>query len=256
MIVFPDISPVAFHLGPVAVHWYGLMYLASFVLVYGLARYRTTKLGLPLDAKAIDDLIFYGAMGVIVGGRLGYMLFYSGTTFFTEPWKFFAVWQGGMSFHGGLLGVILAMFIFAKQVKLDFLQVTDFIAPFVPIGLGLGRIANFINSELWGGPTNLPWGVLFPNGGGIPRHPSQLYEALLEGVFLFVVLWWYSGKKPQIGRVSAVFLILYGVCRFVIEFVRVPDAQLGYLAWHWFTMGQLLSLPMILAGVLLWWMKR
>jgi len=256
MIVFPDISPVAFELGPVEVHWYGLMYLLSFIFVYALARYRAPKLGLSLNTDALDDVIFYGAMGVIIGGRLGYMLFYAGSTLLTEPWKFFAVWQGGMSFHGGLVGVILAMFVFAKRHGLRFLDVTDFIAPFVPVGLGLGRIANFINSELWGSPTDLPWGVLFPNGGGIPRHPSQLYEAVLEGVLMFAILWWYSGKKPQRGRVSGLFLMLYGVCRFMIEFLRVPDVQLGYLAWHWVTMGQLLSLPMLVAGAMLWWIKR
>jgi phosphatidylglycerol:prolipoprotein diacylglycerol transferase len=256
IFVFPYINPVAFSLGPLSVKWYGLMYLLAFLAAWGLAHYRVKKYDLNWDAEQVADLIFYGAMGAIIGGRLGYMLFYDLHQFMKAPWVFFKIWQGGMSFHGGLLGVLVSVILFAKKSKKQFLEVTDFMAPLVPIGLGLGRLGNFINGELWGRPTDKAWGVVFPYVDGQARHPSQLYEFALEGILLFIVIWVYASKPRAMGKVSALFLIVYGLCRFFVEFFRQPDAQLGYIALNWLTMGQLLSLPMIAAGIILWWVKR
>ncbi len=257
MLTHPNIDPVALSLGPVKIHWYGIMYLLGFAAFWYLARLRARKPWSPLRPEQVDDLLFYGAMGVIVGGRLGSMLFYNFDTLLADPWSLFRVWEGGMSFHGGMLGVIVAVWLYARKLGRSLLEITDFGAPMVPIGLGAGRIGNFINGELWGKPTDLPWGMVFQSGGPLPRHPSQLYEFLLEGVVLFVVLWLYSARPRPTGAVSALFLVCYGLFRFVVEFVREPDANIGYLAWGWLTMGQLLSLPMILAGAGLYlWAQR
>ncbi|MDZ7853694.1 MAG: prolipoprotein diacylglyceryl transferase [Halomonas sp.] len=249
MLSYPDIDPVAISLGPFQVHWYGLMYVVGFVAALFLGRQRAERIGLTRDD--IGDLIFYAAIGVVVGGRLGYALFYGMPQWFADPLWIFRVWDGGMSFHGGLVGVLLAALWFARKKGLAFLTLTDFVAPLVPIGLGAGRIGNFINHELPGRVTDLPWGMPFPGMGPEPRHPSSLYEAFLEGVVLFVVLWWVSARPRARGLVSGLFLALYGLFRFLVEFVRLPDAHIGYLAFGWVTMGMLLTLPMIAAGITL-----
>jgi len=256
MIAHPDIDPVAFSVGPLKVHWYGLMYLAGFSIGWWLGRRRTRQTWRGLRPVDMDDLLFYAVLGIVVGGRLGYLVFYGYERVLDDPLYALRVWQGGMSFHGGLLGVIVAMAWFARSRDMRFFQVADFIAPLVPPGLCAGRIGNFINGNLWGAPTELPWGVVFrsPAAGGVARHPSQLYEALLEGVVLFVVLWLFSRAPRPLRSVSGLFLLGYGIMRFAVEFVREPDAHIGYLAFGWLTMGQLLTLPMIVAGsaLLLW----
>jgi phosphatidylglycerol:prolipoprotein diacylglycerol transferase len=251
MLTYPDIDPVAVSLGPVAIHWYGLMYLIGFIAGWWLGVVRARKPSSGWRTSEIGDLLFYVALGVILGGRIGYILFYNFGLFLDDPLVLFRVWQGGMSFHGGLLGVLFAMWLYGRRTGRSFFQVTDFMAPFVPIGLGAGRIGNFINGELWGRPTDLPWGMVFPFVDSQPRHPSMLYEALLEGVVLFLVLWVYSSRPRPTGAVSGMFLLCYGVFRFAVEFVREPDAHIGYLFMHWVTMGQVLSVPMILFGILL-----
>lgn len=251
MLTYPDIDPVAVSLGPVAIHWYGLMYLIGFVAGWWLGVLRARRPDSGWQTTEIGDLLFYVALGVILGGRVGYILFYNFGLFLDDPLMLLRVWQGGMSFHGGLLGVLLAMWLYGRKTGRSFFQVTDFMAPFVPIGLGAGRIGNFINGELWGAPTDLPWGMVFPFVDDQPRHPSMLYEALLEGLVLFVVLWLYSSKPRPTRAVSGMFLLGYGVFRFAVEFVREPDAHIGYLAMQWLTMGHLLSAPMIVFGVLL-----
>lgn len=255
MIIFSQIDPVAFALGPLQVRWYGLMYLFGFMAAWSLARVRIKRYQLDWSAEEVGDLIFYAALGVIVGGRFGYMLFYKPYEFWHAPWTVFKTWEGGMSFHGGLLGVLIALWFFAKKIKKSFWQVTDFVAPLVPIGLAAGRLGNFINGELWGRPTNASWGVIFPHVDMQPRHPSQLYELGFEGVFLFVLLWCYAAKPRPVGRIGALFLMAYALCRFIVEFFRAPDAHLGLIALNTFSMGQLLSLPMFILGALLWWMS-
>ena len=247
MFQYPDIDPVALALGPIQVRWYGLMYIAGFALGWLGTRARAKRVDSPIDIARADDLIFYIALGVFIGGRVGYMLIYDFSTLIAAPLSLFAVWQGGMSFHGGLIGVLLAMFIFARGVQQPFFSVTDFIAPWIPVGLGLGRIGNFINGELWGMQTSpdAPWAVMV---NGVPRHASQLYEAFLEGVLLFVILWLFSKKPRPLMAVSGLFLFFYGVFRVSIEFVRLPDDHIGYLAFGWITWGQVLSAPMILVG--------
>lgn len=251
MFVHPQFDPIAFHLGPLAVRWYGLMYLVGFGLIWMIGRRRiAARPGSVWTAQDLDDALFYGILATIIGGRLGYVLFYKFGDYLAEPWRIFFLWEGGMSFHGGFLGVVLAMWLYARSRRQDWLAITDLIAPLVPLGLAAGRFGNFINAELWGRPTDVPWAMIFPNVDGVPRHPSQLYEFALEGVALFVLLWWFSSKPRARGAVSALFLIGYGIFRFAVEFTREPDSFLGLLALG-LSMGQWLSLPMIAAGALL-----
>jgi phosphatidylglycerol:prolipoprotein diacylglycerol transferase len=251
MLTYPDISPVAISLGPVAIHWYGLTYLLGFVAVWVLGRIRARQPGSGWEPEEIADMLFYGALGVILGGRIGYMFFYHFDLLLDDPLVLLRIWQGGMSFHGGMLGVFIAMWLYGRKTGRSFFQVTDFMAPFVPIGLGAGRIGNFINGELWGRPTDLPWGMVFPFVDNQPRHPSMLYEAFLEGLLLFVILWVYSARPRPLRAVSGMFMLGYGVFRFAVEFVRQPDAHIGFLAFGWLTEGQVLSAPMILFGIYL-----
>ncbi len=258
MLVYPQFDPVAFRVGPLAVRWYGLMYLAGFILFIVLGRRRARQNMLTgWRATDVDDMLFFGVFGVILGGRLGYVLLYKPLYYLAHPLEIFEVWHGGMSFHGGFIGVLLALWFFARQRGRGWLDVTDFVAPLIPLGLGAGRLGNFINGELVGRPTDLPWGMVFPQIDQIPRHPSQLYEFALEGVALFVVLWLFAARRRPIGAVSGLFLLGYGVFRFIGEFAREPDSFLGFLALG-LTMGQWLSLPMIVAGIvmLLWAYRR
>lgn len=253
MLSFPHIDPVAVSLGPVKIHWYGLMYLLGFAAVWVLGQRRAAQPWSPIKPAAIEDLVTYGAFGVILGGRIGYILFYNFAEFLANPLILFKIWQGGMSFHGGMLGVFISMWFFAKKQNCTLLQLTDIIAPLAPIGLGAGRIGNFINSELWGRPSDVPWAMVFPNGGLLARHPSQLYEAFLEGVVLFIILNCYIHKQRPIGATTGMALAFYGLFRFIVEFFRMPDAQLGFLVLDWVTMGQILSTPMMIIGGLLFY---
>lgn len=268
MLTYPSIDPVLFSIGPLAVHWYGAMYLVGFVGGWWLGRVRAARPDSGWTPQQVDDLLFYITLGVVLGGRLGYVLFYGFADLLRDPWVILRIWQGGMSFHGGLIGVLIAMWLFGRRHQKGFFQATDFIAPLIPIGLGAGRIGNFINGELWGGPGSVPWAMQvscerfvalcqdklqLPVGTLMspPLHPNQLYEALLEGLVMFLILWIYSAKPRPAMAVSGLFLICYGVFRFAIEFVRMPDAHLGYLAFDWLTMGQILTFPMLLSGVVL-----
>lgn len=278
MTYLHQIDPIAFSIGPVAVHWYGIMYLLGFGAAWWLGNRRIAAGRLPgVNADAFSDLLFYAMIGVVLGGRIGYMLFYTPGAFLDNPALLFRVWEGGMSFHGGLVGVLIASLWWSRKHKLHFFDTMDFVAPLVPLGLGFGRLGNFIGAELWGKTTDGSWGVVFPHSlpaelaqlspealrtlhasgalDAYARHPSQLYQAALEGLVLFVVLWWAS-RKPR-GRylVSGLFALLYGVFRFAVEFVRMPDNGV-YLAWGWFTKGQLLSIPLIVLGVYLVWRSR
>lgn len=252
MLPFPDIDPIAVRIGPLAVRWYGLAYVVGIGLGWLLLHRRAARGEADgWTVEEVSDLVFYSALGAVLGGRIGYILFYNLGATLANPLEAFAVWHGGMSFHGGVLGFVSAMAWYAHRRGRGFFAATDFVVPVVPLGLLMGRIANFINQELWGAPTSLPWGVVFnvPAAGGVPRHPSQLYEAALEGLVLFAVLNILRAKHLPRAVVSAAFLIGYGVIRFGIEFIREPDAPIGYLAWGWLTMGQVLSLPMVLAGL-------
>lgn len=248
MLSYPLVDPVAIAIGPIAIYWYGLMYAFGFLAGWWLGRQRSGRPGDLLDRQQVSDLLFYCAVGVVAGGRLGYILFYDGSAILSDPLRLLRVWEGGMSFHGGLIGVGLALLLFARKQRLSVLRLADFVAPLAPVGLGLGRIGNFINGELWGKPTDLPWGVYFPPAG-MTLHPSQLYQAVLEGVLLFVVVWVFSRRQRPVMAVTGVFLAGYGVARILVEFVRLPDAHIGYLAFGWLTMGQLLSLPMLIGGM-------
>lgn len=258
MLIHPQFDPVALQIGPLAVRWYGLMYLLAFALFLLLGRRRIrTRPEAGWNAQQLDDMLFYGVLGVILGGRLGYVLFYQPAHFLAHPLEIFAVWQGGMAFHGGLLGVLAAMALFARKQGKPWLAVTDFIAPLVPLGLAAGRMGNFINGELWGRPTDVAWGMVFPQIDGLARHPSQLYQFALEGVALFVILWLYAKRPRPVGAVSGLFLLGYGTFRFIAEFAREPDNYLGLLSLG-LSMGQWLSLPMMLAGgaLLAWALRR
>lgn len=267
------IDPVALHLGPVSIHWYGLMYLAAFAMAWWLGRRRLAAGRLPVSEAAFGDLMFYGMLGVVVGGRLGWIVFYGWNEWLEDPLSMLRVWEGGMSFHGGLLGVLAAGWWWTRKNRVAFWDAVDFVAPLVPPGLGFGRLGNYINGELWGKQTGAGWGVVFPSGLPEPerslptstlvelhaagqldafaRHPSQLYQAALEGLVLFIVLWWYSSRPRPRYAVAGLFAIGYGLARFLVEFVRVPDADIGYLAFGWLTMGQLLTLPLIAVGIAL-----
>jgi phosphatidylglycerol:prolipoprotein diacylglycerol transferase len=263
MLTHPQFDPIALSLGPLAIRWYGLMYVIAFALFFFLGRYRIkTQPQQGFTSQSMDDLLFFGVLGVILGGRLGYILFYKPGYYLQHPLEIFYVWQGGMSFHGGFLGVLVAMWWFGRKYNMHWLKVTDFIAPLVPLGLGSGRMGNFINGELPGRIVeagSIPWAMWFPQVDRLPtpRHPSQLYQFLFEGILLFLLLWLYSRKPRPMGAVSALFLIGYGVGRFITEFGRQPDDFLGMLALN-FTMGQWLSIPMVLAGIamLVWALKR
>ena len=267
-MLFPEFDPVVIALGPLAIHWYGLMYLIGFIAFWWLGRWRAQRSADGLSVAQMDDLVFYAGLGVVLGGRVGYVIFYNFSYWLSDPWSLLRIWEGGMSFHGGFLGVMVALLFFARRYHLRFWSLTDFVAPLVPIGLLAGRVGNFINGELWGSPTSVAWGIqvscaqrfdlcvnklgLSPSAAYTPAlHPSQLYQALLEGLLLFLILWFYSAKPRAAPAVSGMFLLGYGSFRFVVEFFRMPDSQIGYLAFDWLTMGQLLSLPMILAGLLL-----
>ena len=249
------INPVALDLSFIQIHWYGLMYVIGFGAVCCWGNRRAFQPGSIWTGRRVVDLFFWGAIGVILGGRAGYVLFYNFSYFLQDPLWLFAVWQGGMSFHGGLLGVVITLIIFSRRYQKNLFDMGDFIAPLIPIGLGAGRLGNFIGGELWGRPTDQTWGVIFPYANdGLARHPSQLYQMCLEGIVLFTLLWWFSSKPRPRMAVSGLFLLLYGIFRSVVEFFREPDSQLGFIAFDWLTMGQLLSLPMILIGafMLLW----
>ncbi len=271
-----NIDPVAIQIGPLAIHWYGLMYLVSFGLAWWLGRRRLQRGRLPVDTRAYDDLMFYGMLGVIIGGRLGYVFFYDFSAWLADPLSLLRVWQGGMSFHGGLLGVLAAMAWWSRRHRLHFFDTVDFIAPLVPVGLFFGRIGNFIGGELWGRTSDVPWAVVFPQApefagmpvaqlqqlaaegalAGMGRHPSQLYQAALEGLALFAMLWWFSSRPRPRFAVSGLFALLYGLFRIIVEFVREPDAHIGYLAGGWLTMGMVLSLPLVALGLWLLWRSR
>jgi phosphatidylglycerol---prolipoprotein diacylglyceryl transferase len=245
---FPQIDPVFLSIGPLQFRWYGLMYVLAFVATYLIIRSETRRKQLSLTSDEVADLVFFGAMGVVLGGRLGYILFYNLGFYLEHPLRVFAVWEGGMSFHGGFLGVICAVAIFARRKQIPFFTLIDMAALCAPVGLGLGRLGNFINAELYGRQTDVPWGIIFPGGGGVPRHPSQLYEAFLEGLVLFFIVRAASRRSPVTGVAGWTFVAGYGLFRFIVEFFRQPDAQIGTFLGGIFSMGQLLSLPMFLLG--------
>ena len=265
MLIHPAIDPIALQLGPIAIHWYGLTYLAAFGLFVMLGRarlkhqpYASITAPSPWTPRDVEDILFLGVMGVVLGGRIGYCLFYKPAYYLSHPLEVFAVWQGGMSFHGGMLGVLVAMVWYARSRQRPWLQVMDFVAPCVPTGLAAGRVGNFINGELWGrvADPSLTWGMVFRGAGDLPRHPSQVYQFLMEGVLLFALLWLYARKPRATGQVGAAFLFGYGVFRFIAEFFREPDAHLGLLSLG-MSMGQWLCVPMILGGAALWvWSAR
>lgn len=251
---FPDIDPVLvsigplFGYGPLSIHWYGVMYAVAFGIAYWLASRAAAKPGSGWSKEQVSDLLFFGFLGVIVGGRLGYVFFYNFERLLAEPLYLFKTWEGGMSFHGGLLGVLLAMAWFARRYHKSYLELGDFVAPLIPLGLAAGRLGNFINGELWGRTTDVPWAMVFPNAGGLPRHPSQLYHVMLEGILLFIIIMLVRRLKPATGTLGGVFLLGYGIFRFLVEFFRQPDSHLGVLSAG-MTMGQWLCLPMIAAGL-------
>jgi phosphatidylglycerol:prolipoprotein diacylglycerol transferase len=253
----PDIDPVAIALGPLKIHWYGLMYLLGFTGGWAVGVVRAKRPNSGWTPDAMSDALFYLVLGTILGGRLGYALFYKPEYYLSHPIEIAYLWQGGMSFHGGLVGICFALYLFARKTNRPYLAVTDFLCVLAPLGLMVGRIGNFINQELWGKvAVDLPWAMVFKTGGPLPRHPSQLYESFLEGFVLFLILWFYTQKPRPMGVASGIFLAGYGVFRFAVEFVREPDAHLGYLAFGWVTMGQILCLPMIALGLYFFWRAK
>ncbi|MBX2808123.1 MAG: prolipoprotein diacylglyceryl transferase [Cellvibrionaceae bacterium] len=252
MLTHPNFDPVAFSFGPISVHWYGIMYLLAFASAWWLALRETRRDPALLSAKQVEDLIVYGALGVVLGGRMGYVFFYNFGAFMQDPLWLFRVWEGGMSFHGGLLGVVVAMMLYSRRIQVAFFSLMDFVAIIVPIGLGFGRMGNFIGQELWGRVTDVPWGMVFMRDPErLVRHPSQLYQVFLEGILLFAIVYGFSRRtRPQLA-VSALFLICYGIFRFAVEFVRQPDAHIDTLIFGWMTRGQLLTLPMVVGGIAL-----
>lgn len=257
MLQHPHFDPVAFTLGPLAVHWYGLMYIFGFAAAWYLGRWKIQRGLSSIRLTDFEDLLFICMLGAVFGGRLGYVFFYKPGQFLSDPLTIFYLWEGGMSFHGGLIGVLLAIALYGYARKYPFFVLSDFLAPLVPLGLAAGRLGNFINGELWGraASPDLPWAMVFPMADATPRHPSQLYQLGLEGVALFVLLWWYSSRPRPTGAVSGMFLIGYGVFRFIAEFYREPDDFLGLLTFN-MSMGQWLSAPMIVAGIALWWRSQ
>lgn len=245
---YPEIDPVAISLGPIGIHWYAISYLAGIGLAWWTMGIRRQRQKRPWSPEQVSDLIFYGVLGVILGGRTGYMLFYNFDALLDHPLSLFKIWQGGMSFHGGMLGVIVAIWVFGRRYNRSFLEIADFVTPSIPLGLGCGRLGNFVNAELPGRVTDVPWAVQFP-GESVARHPSSLYQFFLEGPLLFAILWWYAAKPRPEMATSGMFLIGYGVFRFISEFFRAPDPHIGFVAFHWLTTGQLLSLPMIVIGM-------
>ena len=260
MLSYPSIDPVALSVGPLQVHWYGVMYLLAFLVAWRLALRNSQRPWSPIKKNQVEDLIVYGAWGVILGGRIGYMFFYSADKWLADPAMLIRIWEGGMSFHGGLMGVVIAILIYSRKYQISFLSLGDFAAPLVPTGLMFGRFGNFIGQELYGRPTDVPWAMVFPADPELlPRHPSQLYEAALEGLVLFLIINWFASKPRLRGEVGGLFLILYGVFRFCVEFVRQPDAQFSGQAallesFNWMTRGQTLCIPMIIVG--LWLMRK
>ena len=251
MFVFPQFDPVAISIGPISIHWYGVMYLIAFGGAWALASSRRAKFTHSWSKEQISDLVFYGSMGAVLGGRMGSVFFYNFDRFIEDPLWLFRVWEGGMSFHGGFLGVLIAVFFYSQSIKRGFWETIDFVAPCVPFGLGAGRFGNFIGGELWGRPTEVPWGMVFPHVDDLARHPSQLYELALEGIALFIIVWWFSSKPRPRMAVSGIFALFYGSFRFFVEFFREPDMHIGFVFFDWLTMGQLLSLPMVILGLLL-----
>ncbi len=255
MLKFPEIDPVAIALGPLEIRWYGLCYVVGILAAWYLMNQRIKQPQYNWTTEQVSDLVFYATIGIIVGGRLGSVLFYNFPFYLDNPLEILKIWKGGMAFHGGLIGVLLAVYLYCRSIGKSFFAATDLIAPVVPIGLGAGRVGNFINGELWGRISDVPWAMVFPNAEpiGLARHPSQIYQFLLEGVLLFVILWIYSSRPRPLMSVSALFLIFYGLFRFIVEFFRQPDGHLGFIAFDWITMGQLLSVPMIIVGLVLFW---
>ncbi len=257
MLSYPYFDPTMISIGPLQLRWYGMMYVFGVVSGWLMGRYRATKPWNKMTPERMDDFITWAILGVVAGGRFGYCFFYNSAYYFSNPLKVFYVWEGGMSFHGGLIGVLLACWLFGRKNDMTFMEVGDFVSPLVPPGLFFGRMGNFINAELWGRHTDLPWAMVFPGAGPYPRHPSQLYEAGLEGLLLGVLVWWYSAKPRPVGCVGALFLLGYGTFRFLVEFAREPDAHLGFIALDWMSMGQLLCLPMMIwSAGWIWWSYR
>lgn len=255
MIPYPSIEPEIVHIGPLAIRWYGVMYLIGFTASYFLVKKQVIKRGLPLSSDFLESLYTYIILGLVIGARLGYVLFYDLSAYLTHPLEIFAVWHGGMSFHGGLIGSVVCGVWYCRRSHADAWRIADLVSATAPIGLGLGRLGNFINGELYGRVTDMPWGMIFPNGGSLPRHPSQLYEFFLEGVCLFVILWIMKDRVRRSGILLSLFIMLYGMIRFLVEFFREPDSQVGFILGH-FTMGQILSSCMVLGGVVLYSVRR
>ena len=258
MLVHPDIDPVALALGPVQIHWYGIMYLLGFMSFYLLGQWLAKRSWIALKPEQVGDALFYGALGVIIGGRVVYMLFYDFPGFVENPFNLLAIWRGGMSFHGGFLGVMIGQALYARSIGLQPFQVIDVTATVAGMGLFFGRLGNFINGELWGRPTDVPWAMIFPQVDALPRHPSMLYEAILEGLLMLGIMLWFLSRPRPAGAATGLSILVYGLARFAVEFVREPDAQLGFIAWGWLTMGQILSTPMIIGGtgLIMWAYQR